>query len=147
MKPKQSKKELVKRLEAGRVKLATAGVAGGIAAMLGFYADQRAEDCEIDADGDMLLYQWGVYNFAKGETFQLDITRQFILPDEDEPYQLSLTFHFEPSPSLRKIAAGNEWCGTPEELPAFRGFINSSAAYLAVANEKPKKVELDFGGC
>lgn len=147
MKPKQSKKEFLKRLEADGRKLATTGVAEGVAAMLDFYADHRAEGCEIDEDGDMLLYQWGMHDSAKGETFQLDITRQFILPDEDEPFQLSLTFRFDPSPSLCRITSGNEWCGSPESLAELRAYISGSAAYLAVTNLKPKKVELKFGGC
>src|SRR5690349_3068548 len=69
--------------------------------MFAFYAQQRADDVAIDQDGDMLLYEWGVYDFDEPESFQLDITRQFIVTDEDqpyqdEPYQLHLTLHFEP---------------------------------------------------
>jgi len=147
MKHKQSKKELLKRLETSGKKLATVNVAEGIAAMLAFYEEQRAEGCEIDEDGDMLLYQWGVYNFEKPATFQLDLTRQFSVPDEDEPYQLSLTFHFEPSAGLKKIKDANQWCNSPDELAEFRTFIEKSPAYRAALTEKVKKVELDFFGC
>ena len=147
MTPKQSKKELSNRLEGGGKELAAVTPADGVAAMLAFYADERAEGCEIDEDGDMLLYQWGVYEVGRGETFQLDITRQFMPADEDEPYQLSLTFHFEPSAALRRIGDGNRWCGEPKGVAKFRKFIEGSAAYRAVAAEKPKKVELTYGGC
>ena len=46
---------------------------------------------------DMLLFQCGTYDWnKKGKFFEFDITRQFILPEEDEPYQLALTLSFEP---------------------------------------------------
>ena len=32
--------------------------------MAAFYRDVRAEDCDLDADGDMLLFQWGVYDWG-----------------------------------------------------------------------------------
>ena len=119
----------------------------GVAAMLAFYAQQRADDVDPDADGDMLLYQWGVYPTAGGKTFQLDLTRQFITPDEDEPYQLSLTFHFAPADDLRRVQSGNRWCTSPQELDAFRQFVESSPAFTAVADARPARVDLAFSQC
>lgn len=90
MKPEQSEKILVKRLEANGTKLAEIRPEEGVGAMLEFYRDVRAEGCEVDQDGDMLLYQWGTY----GKTFQLDLTRQFIVEGEDEPYQVGRDISF-----------------------------------------------------
>lgn len=61
--------------------------------MAEFYHIHRAEDCEVDEDGDMLLYQWGTYDWGAGRWFEINITRQFIPSDgaEDEILQLSLT--------------------------------------------------------
>ena len=96
----------------------------------------------------MLLYQYGTYDFAgTGETFQLDITRQFILPGEDEPYQLSLTFHFAPTPPLKKLKPASQWCPLPAGVDEFRKALLASPAYGTVANEPVKKVELDFEQC
>jgi hypothetical protein len=39
----------------------------GVPAMLRFYADVRANGCK-DADRDMLLFQWGTYDWAIGAT-------------------------------------------------------------------------------
>jgi hypothetical protein len=116
-------------------------------AMFAFYAGQRAEDVAIDEDGDMLLYEWGVYSFTGPESFQLGITRQFIVTDEDEPYQLHLTLHFTPTDALRLLKDGNKWCHSPDELPGFGHFVESSAPFNAVADAKPSRVELYFERC
>jgi hypothetical protein len=46
--------------------------------MISFYLTVRASKCDLKDDGDMLLYQWGVYDYAEEHTFSVDITRQFI---------------------------------------------------------------------
>ena len=62
--------------------------------MLDFYREVRADDCDLDAGGDMLLFQWGTYDWGSGEAFEYDITRQLIRePYYDEILQLSLTFN------------------------------------------------------
>ncbi len=119
----------------------------GIDAMLAFYADQRADGVHVDEDGDMLLFQWGVYSFSGPPTFQLNLTRQFILPDEDEPYQLSLTFHHAPSDQMKALKSGNRWCHSTDGLPEFRTFIDSSAAVAVALGLKPIRVDLTFSPC
>ncbi|HEX6611707.1 MAG TPA: hypothetical protein VF051_13085 [Hyphomicrobiaceae bacterium] len=117
----------------------TLGVAGGCAAMLDFYQDQRPAECAQTPDGDMLLFQWGTYDWGEGEHFQLDLTRQLILSDEAEDediWQLSLTFLFEPVDDLRAVGAGNEWCTTVQALPKFRTDVSRSAA-LAACSARP----------
>src|SRR5688572_20396299 len=47
--------------------VATLDVAGGSAAMLDFYQDHRPADCAQIPDGDMLLFQWGTYDWGQGE--------------------------------------------------------------------------------
>jgi hypothetical protein len=116
-------------------------------AMFAFYAEQRAEDVDIDEDGDMLLYEWGVYRFTGPESFQIGIVRQFCVIDEDEPYQLHMTLLFAPPDAYRQLEDGNKWCHSPEELPAFREFVESSAAFKAVADTNPSRVELYFEQC
>jgi hypothetical protein len=140
VKPNESQARLLKRM--GKpIKDLTARE--GIDAMLAFYKEQRAKCAPLDEDGDMLLYQWG----AEGKTFMLDLTRQFILPDEDEPYQLSLTFRYRVDDELGEAEGGNEWCSTPKDLPAFRKFIDASEPFRHFADRKPRKVETHFTQC
>ena len=114
----------------------------GIAAMCSFYAGQRADGAAIGSDRDMLLYQWGIDSFNMPETFLLSITRQINVIGESQPYQLGLLFYFQPTDPLRKIDVGNQWCRSPNDLPAFRQFIDSSQALKAVADATANRVEL-----
>lgn len=121
----------------------------GTRLMLDFYRDARADGCDLEGDGDMLLFQWGTYDSDEGKSFDFNITRQFMIEDcedDDGMPQLSFTFHFQPSPTLAKLKDGNEWCSTPDDLEEFEAFITSSAAYSAVGTARPTKVTLEFGG-
>jgi hypothetical protein len=84
----------------------------GVAAMLEFYREHRAQHTDLDDEGDMLLVQWG--------NGMLDLTRQLIRSGSpDNPIrQLSLTFQVAadlPEPS-------NQWFDDPTqpiEVPPF----------------------------
>jgi hypothetical protein len=141
MKAAESEVELRKRL--GRP-LAQLTAREGIAAMCGFYADERADGAVIENDRDMLLYQWGIDSFNIPETFQVNITRQINVSGESQPYQLALIFSYQPTDTLRKIDSGNQWCRSPADLPTFRRFIDSSEAIKAVADTKADQVELQL---
>lgn len=142
MRSRDALQELNRLLEARGTTVAQLSVDDGIDAMLEFYRSTRADDCEVDNDGDMLLFQWGTYDRGTGLSFELDITRQFIRGDsEDEDiWQLSLTFVFPPNP----IARGDHWCHAPDVVDDFATFVRSHAAYAAAARARPLRVELDF---
>lgn len=144
MRPDESEGALTKRL--GRP-LEALTARRALRAMLGFYVGQRAEDVDVDEDGDMLLFEWGVYGFTGPESFQFTLTRQFIVTGEDEPYQLHLTLHFDPDDALRAIPGGSRWCRSPGESSAFGQFVESSAPFNAVADAEPSRVELYFEQC
>jgi hypothetical protein len=131
-----------KRLLEARSTKSEVSVPVGIDAMIDFYRNTRADDCPLDNDGDMLLFQWGTYDRGDGLELELNITRQFIRADaeDDEIWQLSLTFFFPQN----AIARGNRWCHTPDEADDFAKFVRSHAAYAAVAHAAPVRVALDF---
>jgi hypothetical protein len=54
--------------------LATAGALAAVGAMCDFYATVRAADTDLDANGDMLLFQWGTYDWSSGPSFAYNIT-------------------------------------------------------------------------
>ena len=132
------------------LRVAGLAVADGIDAMLDFYRDVRAESCDLERDGDMLLYQWGTYDWgthdADGMHFELDITRQFIVGDgeDDDIWQLSLTFFFAPSPTARAAGAGNRWCHSPSRCDELRAFIRSTSAYAFASAAPVLRVDLDY---
>ncbi len=143
MHPFESKELLQEEL--ARAKRQT--VAANIQAMLDFYAAVRAESCKIEQDGDALLYQWGTYNWGRGERFELDITRQFGLPDDDEPYQLRLTMRFVPTDELRALGHRNKWCWSPNGLNDFRAFVEASSPYILLSERTPPEVDIGFSQC
>lgn len=124
----------------------------GIDAMLAFYRNTRADDCSLDEDGDMLLFQWGTHDWGEGPCFELGITRQFIGPHGEDPdcgdpdcdeldvWQLSLTLVFSPN----TIPSGDRWCHSPAEQDEFSAFVRTHGAYLAAVRATPVRVELHF---
>ena len=66
------------------------------------------------------------------------------IKDEDI-FQLSLTFKFPPTESLRQLGDGNRWCQSPEEIKDFRAFIYGSLAFKAVGQDAPTEVRLEYG--
>jgi hypothetical protein len=147
MKVRDTKKQFVQVLKKRGLKLSSLSPEEGIDAIIAFYKDVRADGCDLKQQGDMLLYQWGNYDWGVGESFEFDITRQLIEGDgEDENIrQLNLTFHFKPTDSLHKLKNGNRWCRSPKMLKSFQSFVKSSGPFKAVAATKPAEVSLEFG--
>ena len=119
----------------------------GVRLMLNFYKQSRFDNCPVEKNGDMLLYQWGTYDWGSGSFFQFDMTRQFIesgFEGDDGMSQLSLRFYFHPSQELEKLGSGDRWCESPSELVSFERYVKESFAYTKVANLKPEKVEISY---
>jgi hypothetical protein len=152
MTPKTAKNELEERIKQSGTSMSSLMPAQGVRLMLDFYRDVRADGCELDEDGDMLLFQWGTYDFGEGRLFQFNITRQFTVAepedgdDDSATSQLSFTFHFMPSAQLDALEDGNRWCSSPAELEDFEEFITDGDAHRAVATARPAKVTLEYGG-
>lgn len=115
-------------------------------AMVAFFRDMPATDCDRAANGDMLLFQWGTYDWGKGRAFECDITRQFITGGEDEDiWQLHFTIRFRSSDALSALGAGSRWCGSREELAEFAAFVYGTQAFRLVADSRDGEAELDHG--
>lgn len=117
----------------------------GVALMISFYRDRRPSD----GSNDDLLYQWGTYDWGSGEFFDLDITRQFIfdgIAEDDNIWQLSLTFKYKPTDELRALGSGHQWCGSirPRGIDYFAQWTERSVAFQAVSQMMPDKIELDY---
>ncbi|MBL8524152.1 MAG: hypothetical protein JNN20_10715 [Betaproteobacteria bacterium] len=116
----------------------------GLEQMFLFYQSVAPKGCD-QPNGDMLLFQWGTYDWGAGKHFELNITRQFIeqaFDDDDAISQLSLTFKFAPTLDLVSIGDGNRWCDGPTEFELVRGFAFSSSAFIVVADHNAHVVEL-----
>jgi hypothetical protein len=118
----------------------------GIERMMAFYRDVRADDVDLQSDGDMLLFQWGAYDWGGGEMFEIDITRQLIAcgGEDEDIWQLHLTYRFSPSEELRAIGKGNSWCPRPDDTLSLQLFMGSHPAMTAVGATQDGQVSLDY---
>jgi hypothetical protein len=137
-----------------RERVASAGLsvekltpAEALAQMLSFYREVRAKKCMVDLEGDALHFQWGVHDTEEGTTFELDFTRQFIQPgneDDDGMSQFWVILHYEVTDKLRALASGEHICESPDGADAFQEFVLASEPYRAVVELTPVKVEIDW---
>ncbi|MCA9166581.1 MAG: hypothetical protein KDB23_02880 [Planctomycetales bacterium] len=123
-------------------------VSQGLTAMCAFYRNQRADNCCVDDDGDMLLYQWGSSGRDANEQFTFDLTRQLIVDRESEDeniWQLSLSFKFSLTETLRMIQPGDKWCPRPrpQAVDYFERFVRDSEPYRAVCDMSSVEADLE----
>jgi hypothetical protein len=147
MKPSESADALTRYVEGRAGPLQEASLADMIVAVVGFYAGQPAVGLSDDENSDMLLFQYGCYNWGEGEMFEFDITRQFIDADGDDDdafSQLRFTAYYEPDAALRAMPAANRWCKTLDELADFQLGILSSPALALVKARRPATVKIDW---
>jgi hypothetical protein len=121
-----------------------------LAAIVDWYQSVRAQDATpLEEDGDMLLLQWGTYDWGEGPTFQYNLTRQLVAAtddvDDQEIWQLGLTAHFNATEELAQLGSANQWCGSPSECYELRREIRTSPATQQTATERPMRVEITFG--
>lgn len=115
----------------------------GLRALIDFYANIRADGCEPDADQDMLLFQWGTYDWGDGEHFEIDLVRQVIVPDEEDDdaiWQLHLTYRYSASAERALLGSGNRWWSSPHETADFTRFVLSAPPVtqgIAVGGVRP----------
>jgi hypothetical protein len=125
-------------------------LADGCEAFFDFYRDLRPQGrvFELQEDADMLLFQCGTYDWGTGEHFSFNLTRQLIVSEdaEDEDiWQLSFTFKFEPDSELRALGRGDKWCRSLSQLLEFREWVYRSAAFTACNEHSIRQIVIDYG--
>lgn len=162
MKPGDSAKTFKKFAQANGVDLLRCTPRQGIDQMLAFFREVKPVGCADD--GDMLLFQFGTYDWGQGLWFELDITRQFadlehVYEDEDDDdddesggddgyrqaalSQLNLTWRFRPTPELDAIEAENCWLDRPASEARFLQFVEDSLALTTLGDRVAVSVDLD----
>jgi hypothetical protein len=131
--------EIRRRLAAAPLTLGRA-----VEQMLAFYRDVRMDECVLEDHGDMLLFQWGTYDWGEGLRFEVDVVRQFLVHEgeEDGISQLHVTFRFAPDDATKALGAANRWCAHPAKLPELQAFIEQSPAFRAVATRADASAEV-----
>ena len=105
------------------------------------YRNVRLPETDLDADGDLLLYQWGVMDWGDGLFAIIDLTRQIQVaaasPSGDpSAWQIGCRFRFPP-PLLNRIKNGSCWCPHPRELTDFYVRLEQSDPWLRLSQATP----------
>lgn len=129
--------------------LRTLTPAQAIERVIEFYEKYRVAHCHLDEDGDMLLNQWGLYDWGEGdgEHFEWNLTRQILTAagdGDEEIAQLSLTFQYAQESALKSLGEGEMECDDPDEVAEFRASVEKSKAFVAVCQRTPTAVTLSL---
>jgi hypothetical protein len=96
-------------------------------------------------DDDMLLFEYGIYDWqdGKGENFTIDITRQFYIEDEesDGRSQLHLIMYFD-SEEFRGIEAANKWSVDFENIEEWKNQVINTQGFKAAENKQAKAFDI-----
>lgn len=96
---------------------------------LDYYKNTRIKGCIIDQEHDMLLFQWGTYDWGMGSFFEFDITRQLVIEKDEEYvgiYQLHMTIKYNECDELSALDTGEFWCSNLTEIDEIRDEIKTS---------------------
>lgn len=128
----------------------TASVDAGLRALIDFYSNVRAAGCDPLEDQDMLLFQWGTYDWGEGKRFEIDLVRQVMLPDEEDDdaiWQLHLTYRYPAPVELAAFGSGDRWCQSPSEAADFLRFVLGTPAVARAISLGGSRPEITFECC
>jgi len=144
MKPADSVAAFEEMAEAAGFPLLELVPRAGVEQMLSFFETTQAEGCAAPSQ-DMLLFEWGTYDWGEGASFELRTSRQFVetgAEGEPEISQLRLVFKYAPSSELAAFGEGNRWCNSRTEVSEFAQYIQASPPFRAVAEQEAPSVRL-----
>jgi hypothetical protein len=148
--PQNARQEFEKFLSVRNLNEHDLNLADGCEAFFDFYRDLRPHGraFEQHEDADMLLFQWGTYDWGMGEHFSFNLTRQLIVSEDaedDDIWQLGLTFDFEPSNKLRALGRGDKWCHSVSQLLELREYVYRSAAFTTCTEHQIRRRMINYG--
>lgn len=113
-------------------------------AMLRFYAEVRVNGCDPADDEDMLLLDWGSYDWGQGRAYEIDLSRQVVLPGRgaEAVVELHVVYRFPNTGDLARIPVGNDWWGSAGSVDDFAEVLRSNVAVSAAAEAEPLSLEI-----
>lgn len=113
---------------------------------LNFFKDYKTKESLVHKEADMLLFQYGVYDWqdGNGKEFNFELVRQFEIPKEDEFLQLSLSLFYDSAP-IGEVASFNSWSIESKDLQEWKKQIKLTEGYERSRNLRPKRIEISLG--
>ena len=100
--------------------------------------DVFEEMCKVHAKEDLLLLEYGVYDFTGEDLFYYDLVRQF--PNgKGEYYQIRVSVMFTPDEENRYL---NDTLWSDDTDEYFFDYIRKSSGYEYVSNHKIKSIDI-----
>jgi hypothetical protein len=113
--------------------------------LIDYHKDVEFPDVSRADDGDMLLFQYGTYDWGGGRFFEIDFTRQFYQfftdTDDHEIIQQRFTFYFDPE-KFCHIASFDIWSNAVASLAEFEATIVNSQGYQEAVGHCAEKFEI-----
>lgn len=112
--------------------------------MLRYYAEVRVNGCDPGDDEDMLLLDWGSYDWGQGRAYEVDLSRQVLLPgrSDEAVLELHVVYRFPNTGDLAKISVGNDWWGSPGSVDEFAEVLGTNVALALASGAEPLSVEV-----
>jgi len=147
MLPRESVMTFKKQLEKANIKIENVYLNEVIDQCIQFYQITRCEKVDLNNDGDMILVQWGSYDWGSGRYFEFDITRQFIeigKEGDDAFSQFRFTLYYPPD-IFDKSVKGNKWFNNPNNCSEIKKYILQLPIYNQLKSISPIKREVNWG--
>ena len=115
-----------------------------VASILEFYENYKAAAEIINPDDDMLLFQYGTYDWGgKGRQFELNLTRQIIDANDEEYYQVKLTLYYKAA-DIGEIENYNLWSIDTESIKTWEETIVETNGFKRAAKVKPFDFKIEL---
>jgi len=125
----------------------TGSIRSLLQSVIAFYRNETATGL-VEVEGDMLLFQFGIYDWGSGPFFEINMTRQFVElerdEDEDVYSQFSLTCYYAPDDKLAALGCENRWCSDVSELDGFAAWVEAHPVLVALESASRQKTEVSW---
>lgn len=112
-----------------------------------FYRNEIASGL-AEAEGDMLLFQFGIYDWGSGPFFEVNMIRQYVEleqnDDENVYSQFSLTRYYAPDDKLAGFRPENRWCSDISELGGFAAWVEAHPVLDALDAASRQRTEVSW---
>ena len=145
VKPARSERALVKIFKARHLNPDLFTVEDMVKTTLGFYGTVRAA-VSPEPDSDMMLFEWGTFDWGNGEFFQVSMTRQFtekrLFGGDPRLSQLHARVYFDSPTRFATLGKSHIWCHSIEELGDFTLTVMNGSIVDATATLSPHHSEI-----
>ena len=115
--------------------------------MIDFYNEYQVQNVDSTIpDNDMLLFEYGIYDWqdGKGENFTISIVRQFYIENgESEGFtQLHLVLYFDKDEFEGAEASANKWSVDFETIGEWKQYVIEMKAFKLVEDKQPHSFDI-----